>query len=177
MQSVTLHTNVGELKCEIFCDEVPKTAEVCVSLHSPSSSVSLSNSFFLSLYLMRPQQQAVIWATPTLLLSCAVLSFFFVLCSVYISGCDLSLSFSLLLVQSSLMRPAVSSLALCFHLFFPLVFFLVSLCVWCLLLVFGLLLILVYDKLVIALLHCFIVSFSFAVSHPWDGLLNVNLDC
>ncbi len=60
MQSVTLHTNVGELKCEIFCDEVPKTAEVCVSLHSPSSSVSISNSFFLSLYLMRPQQQAVI---------------------------------------------------------------------------------------------------------------------
>jgi cyclophilin family peptidyl-prolyl cis-trans isomerase len=60
MQSVTLHTNVGELKCEIFCDEVPKTAEVCVSLHSPSASVSLSNYFFLSLYLMRPQQQAVI---------------------------------------------------------------------------------------------------------------------
>lgn len=28
LQSVTLHTNVGEIKCEIFCDEVPKTAEV-----------------------------------------------------------------------------------------------------------------------------------------------------
>jgi hypothetical protein len=35
MQSVTLHTNVGELKCEIFCDEVPKTAEVCVSSNLP----------------------------------------------------------------------------------------------------------------------------------------------
>ena len=28
LQSVTLHTNVGELKCEIYCDEVPKAAEV-----------------------------------------------------------------------------------------------------------------------------------------------------
>lgn len=27
-QSVTLHTNLGDIKCEIFCDEVPKTAEV-----------------------------------------------------------------------------------------------------------------------------------------------------
>ena len=27
MQSVTLHTNLGDLKLEIFCDEVPKTAE------------------------------------------------------------------------------------------------------------------------------------------------------
>ncbi|GAB4844386.1 hypothetical protein Ancab_037751 [Ancistrocladus abbreviatus] len=26
--SVTLHTNLGDIKCEIFCDEVPKTAEV-----------------------------------------------------------------------------------------------------------------------------------------------------
>ncbi len=75
-----------------------------------------------------------------LLLSCAVLSFFFVLCSVCISGCDLSLSFSLLLVQSSLMRPAQSLLLICvLILFFPLVFFLVSLCVCCLLLVFVLL--------------------------------------
>jgi peptidyl-prolyl cis-trans isomerase-like 3 len=30
--SVTLHTNVGELKCEIFCDEVPKTAENFLAL-------------------------------------------------------------------------------------------------------------------------------------------------
>ena len=28
LQSVTLHTNLGDIKCEIFCDEVPKTAEV-----------------------------------------------------------------------------------------------------------------------------------------------------
>lgn len=27
-QSVTLHTNLGDIKCEIFCDEVPKTSEV-----------------------------------------------------------------------------------------------------------------------------------------------------
>lgn len=27
-QSVTLHTNLGDIKCEIFCDEVPKSAEV-----------------------------------------------------------------------------------------------------------------------------------------------------
>ena len=26
MQSVTLHTNLGDLKIEVFCDEVPKTA-------------------------------------------------------------------------------------------------------------------------------------------------------
>lgn len=29
LQSVTLHTNLGDIKCEIFCDEVPKSAEVC----------------------------------------------------------------------------------------------------------------------------------------------------
>nr|GMC69956.1 peptidyl-prolyl cis-trans isomerase CYP18-1 [Ipomoea batatas] len=29
LQSVTLHTNLGDIKCEIFCDEVPKTSEVC----------------------------------------------------------------------------------------------------------------------------------------------------
>lgn len=28
VQSVTLHTNLGDLKCEIDCDLVPKTAEV-----------------------------------------------------------------------------------------------------------------------------------------------------
>ncbi|XP_019228360.1 PREDICTED: peptidyl-prolyl cis-trans isomerase CYP18-1 isoform X1 [Nicotiana attenuata] len=26
--SVTLHTNLGDIKCEIFCDEVPRTAEL-----------------------------------------------------------------------------------------------------------------------------------------------------
>ncbi|CAN1236605.1 Peptidyl-prolyl cis-trans isomerase CYP18-1, partial [Linum grandiflorum] len=30
-QSVTLHTNLGDIKCEIFCDEVPKSAEVSCS--------------------------------------------------------------------------------------------------------------------------------------------------
>ncbi|WVZ24067.1 hypothetical protein V8G54_002611 [Vigna mungo] len=29
--SVTLHTNLGDIKCEIFCDEVPKTSEVYFS--------------------------------------------------------------------------------------------------------------------------------------------------
>lgn len=28
LQSVTLHTNLGDIKCEIACDEVAKTAEV-----------------------------------------------------------------------------------------------------------------------------------------------------
>jgi peptidyl-prolyl cis-trans isomerase-like 3 len=32
--SVTLHTNLGNLKIEVFCDSVPKTAEVLIS--SPS---------------------------------------------------------------------------------------------------------------------------------------------
>lgn len=27
---MTLHTNLGDIKCEIFCDEVPRTAEVRV---------------------------------------------------------------------------------------------------------------------------------------------------
>lgn len=27
--SVTLHTNLGDIKVEIFCESVPKTAEVC----------------------------------------------------------------------------------------------------------------------------------------------------
>ena len=31
-QSVTLHTNLGDLKLEIFCDEVPKTAENFLAL-------------------------------------------------------------------------------------------------------------------------------------------------
>ncbi|KAL6495431.1 hypothetical protein OROGR_029994 [Orobanche gracilis] len=30
--SVTLHTNLGDIKCEIFCDEVPKTAENFLAL-------------------------------------------------------------------------------------------------------------------------------------------------
>lgn len=29
---MTLHTNLGDIKCEIACDEVPKTAEVCLCL-------------------------------------------------------------------------------------------------------------------------------------------------
>ena len=28
LQAVTLHTNLGDIKCEIACDEVPKAAEV-----------------------------------------------------------------------------------------------------------------------------------------------------
>ncbi|KAG5069469.1 hypothetical protein JHK85_001846 [Glycine max] len=30
--SVTLHTNLGDIKCEIFCDEVPKTSENFLAL-------------------------------------------------------------------------------------------------------------------------------------------------
>ncbi|KAG6432376.1 hypothetical protein SASPL_103952 [Salvia splendens] len=30
--SVTLHTNLGDIKCEIFCDEVPRTAENFLAL-------------------------------------------------------------------------------------------------------------------------------------------------
>ncbi|EOX96179.1 PREDICTED: peptidyl-prolyl cis-trans isomerase CYP18-1 isoform X2 [Theobroma cacao] len=30
--SVTLHTNLGDIKCEIFCDEVAKTAENFLAL-------------------------------------------------------------------------------------------------------------------------------------------------
>uniref|UniRef100_A0A0A0L4C8 Peptidyl-prolyl cis-trans isomerase n=2 Tax=Cucumis sativus TaxID=3659 RepID=A0A0A0L4C8_CUCSA len=30
--SVTLHTNLGDIKCEIFCDEVPKSAENFLAL-------------------------------------------------------------------------------------------------------------------------------------------------
>ncbi|KAK4349487.1 hypothetical protein RND71_032242 [Anisodus tanguticus] len=39
--SVTLHTNLGDIKCEIFCDEVPRTAEWSmkwVENHEVSSS-------------------------------------------------------------------------------------------------------------------------------------------
>lgn len=42
LQSVTLHTNLGDIKCEIFCDEVPKTAEV--------SSVPITSSRILYIY-------------------------------------------------------------------------------------------------------------------------------
>jgi len=33
--SVTLHTNVGDIKIEVFCESVPKTAEVCISPQNP----------------------------------------------------------------------------------------------------------------------------------------------
>lgn len=39
-QSVTLHTNLGDLKCEVFCDEVPKAAEVLLSPSLPTILVS-----------------------------------------------------------------------------------------------------------------------------------------
>lgn len=49
--SVTLHTNLGELKIEVFCESVPKTAEVSrtvftfVSLHPTSSHVTPNQNF------------------------------------------------------------------------------------------------------------------------------------
>lgn len=41
--SVTLHTTHGDLKIEVFCESVPKTAEVCC--HRPHSPPSPSCSF------------------------------------------------------------------------------------------------------------------------------------
>ena len=32
LQSVTLHTNLGDIKCEVFCDQVPRTAENFLAL-------------------------------------------------------------------------------------------------------------------------------------------------
>ena len=32
MQSVTLHTSLGDLKLEVFCEEVPRTAENFLAL-------------------------------------------------------------------------------------------------------------------------------------------------
>uniref|UniRef100_A0A7N2MEG3 Uncharacterized protein n=1 Tax=Quercus lobata TaxID=97700 RepID=A0A7N2MEG3_QUELO len=40
--SVTLHTNLGDIKCEIFCDEVPKTAEESGLRQGLSASASPS---------------------------------------------------------------------------------------------------------------------------------------
>ena len=37
--SVTLHTNLGDIKCEIFCDEVPRTAE-----HNARGMLAMANS-------------------------------------------------------------------------------------------------------------------------------------
>jgi len=37
MQSVTLHSSLGEVKIEVFCDQVPKASEV--SPHCTYSSV------------------------------------------------------------------------------------------------------------------------------------------
>ncbi|MCO5579100.1 hypothetical protein L7F22_032952 [Adiantum nelumboides] len=36
--SVTLHTNLGDIKCEIFCDEVPKTSESWLYQYDPMIS-------------------------------------------------------------------------------------------------------------------------------------------
>lgn len=33
--SVTLHTNLGDIKIEVFCESVPKTAEVCDGSPTP----------------------------------------------------------------------------------------------------------------------------------------------
>jgi len=33
--SVTLHTNLGDIKLEVFCESVPKTAEVRIVPLSP----------------------------------------------------------------------------------------------------------------------------------------------
>ena len=38
LQAVTLHTNLGDIKCEIACDEVPKAAEVGTHFHKDAFS-------------------------------------------------------------------------------------------------------------------------------------------
>jgi len=35
--SITLHTSLGDLKIEVFCESVPKTAEVRVPVSLPRS--------------------------------------------------------------------------------------------------------------------------------------------
>lgn len=40
--SVTLHTNFGDLKIEVFCESVPKTAEVSLQ-ERPSHKHSLTD--------------------------------------------------------------------------------------------------------------------------------------
>lgn len=42
--SVTLHTNVGDLKIEVFCESVPKTAEV--GAHALNSGLSSTLTFY-----------------------------------------------------------------------------------------------------------------------------------
>lgn len=46
--SVTLHTNLGDVKLEVFCESVPKTAEVHIS-QFPQSFKSNSSQNFLAL--------------------------------------------------------------------------------------------------------------------------------
>lgn len=50
LQSVTLHTNLGDIKCEIFCDEVPKTAEVS----APHKQILFSSGLFSGKVLVEP---------------------------------------------------------------------------------------------------------------------------
>lgn len=53
LQSVTLHTNLGDIKCEIACDEVPKTAEVCYFLSVFIRQFPCIISLFLTVYFAR----------------------------------------------------------------------------------------------------------------------------
>jgi peptidyl-prolyl cis-trans isomerase-like 3 len=47
--SVTLHTNVGDIKIEVFCESVPKTAEVCISPQNPCVGLTGIVQNFLAL--------------------------------------------------------------------------------------------------------------------------------
>ena len=47
--SVTLHTNLGDVKIEVFCESVPKTAEVSVSLLGKIMKANVSEELSCSL--------------------------------------------------------------------------------------------------------------------------------
>lgn len=48
--SVTLHTNLGDVKIEVFCESVPKTAEVSVSLLGKITKANVSEELSCSLH-------------------------------------------------------------------------------------------------------------------------------
>lgn len=59
LQAVTLHTNLGDVKCEIFCDEVPKTAEVCAVVFSLFSSICRIFPLFYDVLIFYPWFQKI----------------------------------------------------------------------------------------------------------------------
>ena len=62
--SVTLHTNKGDLKIEVYCESVPKTAEVCPV---PSRPVP-SRTYPLSYLPLVPRGSGIYLPCPLLLI-------------------------------------------------------------------------------------------------------------